>query len=222
MAHLDLEEQEQVAQFKYFWAQYGNLISWLVIAVLMALAGWNGWNWYQRSQAAKAAAVYDELERSVFSKDAGRIEAVFGKVKSDFSGTVVAAQGGLLVAQALDEQAKPVEARAALAWVEQSAPDDAYRSVARLRMAAMDIESKNYDQALKTLEGKMAESFEPLAADRRGDVYLAQGKAEEAKTQYLAAWKAFGDRADYRRLVEIKLNSLGVAAPKADKAEAAS
>ena len=33
-------------------------------------------------------------------------------------------------------------------------------------------------------------AIEPLLADRRGDVLLAQGKTEEAKTQYEAAWKA--------------------------------
>ena len=31
---LDLEEQEQLDQIKHFWKTYGNLISWLLIAVL--------------------------------------------------------------------------------------------------------------------------------------------------------------------------------------------
>jgi hypothetical protein len=32
--HLDLEEQEQLDQLKHFWNQYGNLITWVLIAVL--------------------------------------------------------------------------------------------------------------------------------------------------------------------------------------------
>ena len=45
-SHLDLEEQEQLDQLKAFWKQYGNLVSWLLIAVLGAYAAWNGWNLY--------------------------------------------------------------------------------------------------------------------------------------------------------------------------------
>jgi predicted negative regulator of RcsB-dependent stress response len=56
----------------------------------------------------------------------------------------------------------------------------------------------------------VSEEFVALQADRRGDIYLAQGKKPEAKEQYLKAFKSFDEGADYRRLVVVKLNSLGV------------
>jgi hypothetical protein len=46
-------------------------------------------------------------------------------------------------------------------------------------------------------------------ADRRGDVLLAQGKKDEARTAFQAAWAAMDEKLDYRRLVEAKLTSLG-------------
>jgi predicted negative regulator of RcsB-dependent stress response len=49
-----------------------------------------------------------------------------------------------------------------------------------------------------------------LADDRRGDVLLAQGKSAEAKAQYNKAYAAMDERAEYRRLLEVKLNALGV------------
>ena len=58
--------------------------------------------------------------------------------------------------------------------------------------------------------GDMPKEFEPLVADRKGDIYLAQGKRDEAKAEYQKAWTAFGPGTDYRRLVEIKLNAVGV------------
>jgi predicted negative regulator of RcsB-dependent stress response len=72
----------------------------------------------------------------------------------------------------------------------------------------------------------VSEEFAALQADRRGDILLAQGKKPEAKEQYLKAFKLFDDRTDYRRLVMVKLNSLGVdpladAAALADKGVAA-
>jgi hypothetical protein len=39
---------------------------------------------------------------------------------------------------------------------------------------------------------------------------MAQGKKLEAKAQYLNAFKAMDERTDYRRLVLVKLNTLGV------------
>ena len=49
--HLDLDEQEQLDQFKHFWKQYGNLITWVLIVVLGAFAAWNAYEYWQRSQA---------------------------------------------------------------------------------------------------------------------------------------------------------------------------
>jgi predicted negative regulator of RcsB-dependent stress response len=220
--HLDLEEQEQLDQIKHFWAQYGNLITWVLIAVFGSMAAWNGWNYWQRSQATKAAALYDEIERAAVASDADRMERALSDMKDKFGGTTFAAQGGLLAGKTLFDAGKTDGARAALSWVAENAPDDAYKAVARLRLVGLDIEAKAFDQALKTLEAPVPKSFEPLVADRRGDVFMAQGKTEEAKAQYQAAWRGLSDRAEYRRLVEVKLASLGVPVTNlADTAEVA-
>ena len=61
------------------------------------------------------------------------------------------------------------------------------------------------------MEAANAKGFESLAADRRGDVLLAQGKTQQAADAFLAAWKDMPESLEYRRVVEAKLNSLGVA-----------
>lgn len=220
--HLDLEEQEQLDQIKHFWAQYGNLITWVLIAVFGSMAAWNGWNYWERSQATKAAALYDEIERAAVASDADRMERALAEMTSRFGGTTFAAQGGLLAAKTLFDAGKTDAARAALTWVADKASDDAYQAVARLRLVGLDIEAQAFDQALKTLEAPVPKAFGPLVADRRGDVFMAQGKAEEAKTQYQTAWRGLSDRAEYRRLVEVKLAALGVSvASLTDTAEVA-
>ncbi len=73
-SHLDLEEQEQLAELKHFWKTYGNLISWLLILGLGSYAACNGWQYWERNQAAKASALYDEVEKSVLSQDVQRVE----------------------------------------------------------------------------------------------------------------------------------------------------
>jgi predicted negative regulator of RcsB-dependent stress response len=208
--HLDLDEQEQLDQLKHFWNSYGTLITWVVLLVAGAFVAWNGWQYYQRSQAAQASALYDELERSAQAGDAERIQRVLGDMKERFARTAYAQQAGLLAAKTFYEKGKPEESRAALGWVAQNAADPGYKAVAKLRLAAELLDSKSYDEALKQLDGEVPKEFEPLVADRKGDIYMAQGKREQAQAEYRKAWTGLGPTSDYRRLVEFKLNASGV------------
>ena len=49
-----------------------------------------------------------------------------------------------------------------------------------------------------------------VTSDRRGDILMTQGKSAEAQAAYLKAWTAMDPKLDYRRVVEAKLNVLGV------------
>jgi predicted negative regulator of RcsB-dependent stress response len=224
--HLDLEEQEQLDEIKHFWKQYGNAITWVLIAVLGAYAAWNGYQYWQRSQAAQAAAMFDEVEKVSREGDDAKLQRAFDDMKSRFASTAYAPQAGLLVAKTLYESGKLDASKAALTWVAEKSSDAGYASIGRLRLAGLLMDNKSYDEALKTLDTGVSEEFAALQADRRGDILLAQGKKPEAKEQYLKAFKLFDDRTDYRRLVMVKLNSLGVdpladAAALADKGVAA-
>jgi predicted negative regulator of RcsB-dependent stress response len=208
--HLDLEEQEQLDQLKHFWNTYGTLITWVVLLAAGAFVAWNGWQYFQRNKAAQASALYDEIERSAQAGDTARIERALSDMKDKFAGTAYAQQAGLLAARALNDKGNAEASRAALAWVSEHAVDPGYQAVAKLRLAGELLEAKQYDEALKALAGEVPKEFEALAADRKGDIYLTQGKREEAKAEYLKALAAFEPGADYRRLVEIKLNAVGV------------
>ena len=206
---LDLQEQEQLDALKAFWKQYGNLITWALIAALAVYAGLNGWKWWQREQAAKAAALYDQLDLAAASGDAQRAGQVFGDLKERYPRTVYAEQGALLAARVQFERGQTDAATTSLTWAAENAGQDEYKSVARLRLAGLALQAKDYDGALKQLDGVKAPTFEALAADRRGDVLMAQGKPAEARTAYQLAWKTMDERLEYRRLVDAKLTALG-------------
>jgi predicted negative regulator of RcsB-dependent stress response len=208
--HLDLEEQEQLDLLKHFWKQYGNLITWLLILVLGAFASWNFYQYWQRSQATQAAAMYDEVERVVKSADAAKIDRVFLDMKDKFASTTYAQQAGLLVAKQYYSVGNVEAAKAALIWVADKSADPGYQAIAKLRLAGVLMESKAFDDALKQLSGSFPPTFSALVADRKGDILLLQGKKTEALVEYEKAFKNFEDRTEYRRLVEVKLNSLGV------------
>jgi predicted negative regulator of RcsB-dependent stress response len=218
--HLDLEEQEQLDQLKAFWKQYGNLITWLLVLVLGGYAAWNGWTLYQRDQGAKAGSLYDELDRAAQEGDSDRATRIFADMKERYPRATFTQQAGLVAARVAAEKSQYDAAIASLAWVADKGGDSEYRSIARLRLAGLLLDTGKHDEALKRLEGVEGAEFAPLAADRRGDILLTQGKKAEAQAAYLKAWTAMDPKVDYRRLVEAKLNLLGVQ-PAAGSAELA-
>ena len=208
--HLDLEEQEQLDQLKHFWKQYGNPITWVLIAVLSLVAAWNGYQYWQRSQSIQAAAMFDEFERVALGGDLQKTERAFSDMKERFASTMYAQQAGLQVAKSAYAAGNIELAKRALTWISDKSDDKGYASIARLRLATLLMETKAYDEALALLNRDVADEFSALAADRRGDVFSAQGKKSEARAEYQKAYSKFDERSDYRRLVDVKLNALGV------------
>jgi predicted negative regulator of RcsB-dependent stress response len=90
------------------------------------------------------------------------------------------------------------------------APDPAYRDIARLRLSALLLDAGSNDEALAQLSAPFTPAMVGLAADLRGDVMLVKGQKSEAVSAYQSAWQLLSDSPDYRRLVQAKLNALGL------------
>ncbi|RZT92517.1 YfgM family protein [Rivibacter subsaxonicus] len=216
--HLDLEEQEQLDSLKAFWKQYGNLITWVLIIVLGGFAAFNGWNWYQRDRASKASVLFDELERAAQAGDAERSGRVFADIKARYAASAFAEQAGLLAARVQAEQGQLDASRASLDWVVANAGEAEYRAIAQIRLAGLLLDQKKYDEALKATEGlasDLPKALQALAADRRGDILLVLGRADEARAAYQQAWDAMDPTLDYRNLIDAKLGALGAPAAAA-------
>lgn len=222
MAHYDLEEQEQIDSIRTWWKMYGNLITGVVTAAAIGVVGWQGWNWYQRSQAAQASAIYGVLEQAVATRDSQKAKAAAGELAEKFGRTTYAPLGALMAAKLSFEGGDLKTAQAQLTWAAENGKDE-LKDVARLRLAAVLLDEKTYDEALKQLDSAHAPAFDARFAELKGDVLAAQGKKAEAKAAYQAAiakleakggQAAGGDkpRGPYRDLLEQKLDSLGVEA----------
>lgn len=208
-SHLDLEEQEQLDELKHFWKQYGHVITWILIAVMGGYAAWNGYQYWQKQQSAKAAALFDEVERASASGDPAKLERAWGEMKDRFPSTTYAAQSALLAGKTLQQNEKLDAASAALKWAAENASDDASAQLARLRLANLQIQQKAYEEATKTLSKPFSPAFAGLAADIQGDLLMAQNKSQEAVKAYTDAWSKLETNNEYRRLVQAKLNALG-------------
>lgn len=206
----DLQEQEQLAQLKHFWSRYGNVITWVLIAAMASFAAWNGWKFWERRAAQEATALFAEIERAAAANDVDRVQRVWADMQSKVARSAQTAHGGLLAARVLHEAGSLDAAKQALQVVADTARDTGVVAVARLRLSALELEQSNPAAALQSLSVAPPPEFAGLFADRRGDILLAQGQVDEARQAYLEAWRAISAEVDYRRIVEAKLNALGV------------
>lgn len=223
MAAYDLEEQEQIAEFKAWWKQYGSLLTFVVMAAAVVVLAWRGWNGYQRSQAERASDIYQVLQQAVQIGDTQRVKAASGELTEKFSGTRYAALGALVAAKATKDAGDIKTAKAQLQWAVNNGEDE-IRDLARLHLVTLLIDEKAYDEALKLLEGSVTPAFSARFIDSRGDVLSAQGKKDEARKAYQLALDTLSgaqnggansqnwqleSSAVYREIIQQKLDALG-------------
>jgi predicted negative regulator of RcsB-dependent stress response len=211
----DLEEQEQIDTLKSWWRQYGNLVTWLLIAALAAFSGWSAWNYYQRSQAAQAGQLYDEISRAVVAKDNARVLRGAADMRDRFGRTAYAEMAALMAAKVAFEANDLNGAKAHLQWVVDSGRGDEYRALARIRLAGVLLDEKAYEEGLKVLAGDVPAAFAGAVADRRGDLLMAQNKIAEARSAYQEALKKSDAKSPGRQLIQLKLDAIGGANPAA-------
>ena len=97
------------------------------------------------------------------------------------------------------------------------------RDLARLRLAAVLLEEKAYEEAQKQLSRDPGEPFVPRYAELKGDILAAQGKPEEARAAYQKALAKLDEiqksasadqsRGQYRDLLQVKLETIGSSKP---------
>jgi predicted negative regulator of RcsB-dependent stress response len=208
----DLEEQEQLASIKAWWDRWGNLVLTAVTIVLLAIAAFNGWRWYERHEAGNAAALYDEFVSALDGADAGRKKELAGTLIERYGRTVYAPMAALHIAKVNLEGGDAGAARAQLRWVIDNSGHPELVQIARLRLAGVLLDEKSHDEALKLLSGDVPPALAASFADRRGDVLLAMGKAEEARAAYQEALEKAGAQHPMRPIIQLKLDALPPAA----------
>jgi predicted negative regulator of RcsB-dependent stress response len=207
---LDLEEQEQLAELKLWWRQHGNLIVTTIVAAALAFSAWQGWRWYQASQAGQAAGVYESLVRAAQTADAKALRDASGTLIESYPRTLYASMGALVAARFHFDRNDLKAAKTQLQWVIDKSPSEDFRDLGRLRLAAILLDEKAYDAALKLLDEKHGPAYDAQYAALRGDVLVAKSQPAEARAAYkLALDKATKEQGNFRETVRMRLEALG-------------
>ena len=215
MAAYDLEEQEQLEDLKAWWNQWGNTISGVIIAVCVGVIAVQGWRWWTAQQAERASVLYSAVATAARANDGAKAKDAMTQLADKYGSTAYAARASLLLAATLHEAGDKAGAKAQLASVIDRDSEPELKEIARLRLAALLMDDKQYDEALRTLDARHDEAFAGVYADMRGDVLVAAGRNAEARTAYQTALARLDPKSPYRNYVQVKLDTLGGAAAAA-------
>jgi predicted negative regulator of RcsB-dependent stress response len=204
----DFEEQERIAELKAWWEDNRWYVIGAIVLALAIFAGWRGWQYWQAQQEEDAAAMYRPVAEAVKARDVKRLGEAGQALIDKHPRSYYASDAALVIAKNAFDAGNLEEARKRLDWVMNNGVEE-HRGIARLRLAAVLLDLKKYDDALRVLDGNKDPAFVPLAADLRGDVMLAQGRMDEARAAYKLAVEKSSPRNPVKGIAETKLNALG-------------
>ncbi len=202
----DFEEQERIAAIQHWWEDNSKFVYGAVAAFVLAVAGYKGWQYWSDQQTADAAAMAAEINKA--AGDPKKAVAIAQAVMDKYPGSFFASESALVAAKASFDSGDLKGAQAQLEWVLANGREE-HKGVARVRLAAVLMDQKKYDEALKVLDGNKDEAFIGPVADLKGDIHFAQGRIDEARAAYKLAIDKSDPRSPLRSLTELKLGALG-------------
>jgi predicted negative regulator of RcsB-dependent stress response len=205
----DLEEQEQLDEFKAWWKKNGNMLTNVLLAALIAYSAWQGYHYFQNKKATEASVLFQALVTTDSTK-LGAIKSQSAKLMEDYSGTPYAGRAAVFAAKANFSANDSKSAKAQLEWAIGNAKESAVKAIAGLQLAGILFEEKNYDEANKVLTAIDDKGYEGLKTSLQGDIFLAQGKNAEAKKAYQTALDNLDSQGRMHIYTQQKLESLGV------------
>ncbi|WP_182406662.1 tetratricopeptide repeat protein [Psychrobacter sp. GP33] len=210
--------------------QYG---SYIITAILLALAGYFGWTYWQSNHArvdTVAADHYADIQRlnaevslaaqnPDLEADAQAALAASRVELNKNIDTLVKSHGDSVYAwQALMIKARGQvdsdDFKGAATTLKQALTidlgDAGLQAITRLRYAKVLLASGDTTAALAEANNEMPSSFEPSQQELLGDIYVTKGDKEAAIKAYNNAWELLRTRHETRAVLALKMESLGI------------
>lgn len=196
-AHHD--EQQELENAKHLWKNGGKWVFALLLAAAIGYLGKVIYQNHQQNQQEKAALLVSKM---------GNDATQLAQIQQQHPNSTAATQASLQMAAHLFEQGKLDEAAAAYRWVLQHNQTPIFQAAATQNLANLLLQQQKYDEALAVLSTPLAESYQAMIYELKGDVLAAQGKNQEASDAYQLALDKLPENATNRELLQVKKSSL--------------
>lgn len=201
------DDEAQAEQLKIWWKENWMALAAGLVIGLGAIFGWEGWQNHKTQRAASASQMYDELKQAIADDKTDVAKPLADKLVADFANTPYAAGAQLRMAAASVKNSQFDDAETRLKWVQDHARDDGLQDVAELRSARVLWQQGKLDDALKLVDNKTG-AFAPLFDELKGDIKLAKGDRDAARSAYQKAFEATPADQPSRKLLQRKLDDL--------------
>ena len=202
-------EEEQVEQLKAWLKENGLSIALGIIIGVGGIGGYNYWNHVQETTAAEASNHFTKMIEALDAGDHESVQTRADTLINEYAATDYALMAQLALAKSHVDKGEFEQAEQALQQVVGSAGQEPLAYVARTRLAALQIQNGNVEQALGTLNAEFPDEFSARVDELRGDAYASQGELSQALAAYRNAQSAKISAADPAFLIQ-KIDDLGV------------
>ncbi len=199
-------ENEQVDALRRFFANNGKALAVGVIIGIGALAGWRYWTGHQVSNSAEISANYQKVTQAMQSDRPQTLEAV-AKFASENNNTYGALAALDLAKQYVDQQQLD-QAATQLQTGLKATKDENLQAVLNLRLARVQLQQKQAEAALKTLDAVKGEGWSAIIADIRGEALLSKGDKQGARDAWSKGIASDASPA-LKQMMQMKMNNLG-------------
>ena len=198
-------ENEQVDALKNFFAQNGKALVVGVVLGVGALVGWRYWNSHQDTASRETSAAYQQVSSALDVSKPATLDAAT-KFISDNNNTY-GALASLDLAKRYVDNNQLDKAVAQLQSGLQDVKDANLQAVLNLRLARIQLQQKQPDVAMKTLDNVKGDGWTAIVADLRGEALLSKGDTKGARDAWSKGVASDASSA-LKEMLQMKMNNL--------------
>lgn len=179
-----------------------------ILIVLIAYGSIQFYGQYKTKKAEEASLKYESLLENIRNKNVTLAKENAQYIMQNYANTPYGPLSALMSAKLFIEENKLNLAEEDLRKTLKMTTTEPMHSVARVRLAKVLAEQKNYEEAIKTLEvAKKPDGYKTLYEETKGDIYLMQKDRVKARDAYAEALKAAPEGLPLSRL-QLKYNDV--------------
>jgi len=201
-----LDDFEQAEVVKKWLRENGPALAVGLVLGLGGLFGYNYWKTSQAQQSLQTAIDYETVAAQLATDDETTVDDL--KIFEDAHGNhAYTGMLSLQMAKNAVDQNNYEQAIVLLGKAAQNAKPESLKTIAKLRLARVYLQTVQLDKASETLTQVSDSNFDGIKANIQGDILQAKGDKAGARAAYQQALdnlQAGGDR----NLLEMKINDL--------------